>query len=100
MHMSQLHGMPLAEARGQWALDRERRDSRPALHARPRLTGTGMRSCSADQHRDQGMLSFGVAAATPATPALSVSDANDIHAYVIDRAWAAFEQQQRERKGP
>jgi quinohemoprotein ethanol dehydrogenase len=51
-------------------------------------------------HRDQGMLSFGVAAATPATPALTASDANDIHAYVIDRAWAAYGEQQRESKRP
>jgi quinohemoprotein ethanol dehydrogenase len=51
-------------------------------------------------HRDQGMLAFGAAVTTPATPALTVSDADDIHAYVIDRAWAAYDQQQRERKGP
>ena len=50
-------------------------------------------------HRAQGMLAFGVAAATPATPALTASDADDIHAYVIDRAWAAYDQQLA-HKGP
>ncbi len=50
-------------------------------------------------HRAQGMMPFGVPAAVPAMPALSISEADDIHAYVIDRAWAAYEEQQRTRKG-
>ena len=49
-------------------------------------------------HRAQGMMPFGVPAAVPAMPALTASEADDIHAYVIDRAWAAYDQQQRERK--
>jgi len=48
-------------------------------------------------HRAEGMMPFGVPSAVPAMPALSASEADDIHAYVIDRAWAAFEEQQRSR---
>jgi quinohemoprotein ethanol dehydrogenase len=44
-------------------------------------------------HRQQGMLPFGVASKTPARPALTAAEADDIHAYVIDRAWAAYTQQ-------
>jgi quinohemoprotein ethanol dehydrogenase len=49
-------------------------------------------------HRTQGMMPFGVPTAVPSMPALSASEADDIHAYVIDRAWAAYDEQQRERK--
>jgi len=41
-------------------------------------------------HREQGMMPFGVPSSVPAMPALSVSEADDIHAYVIDRGWAAY----------
>lgn len=41
-------------------------------------------------HRQQGMMPFGVPTKVPAIPALSTAEADDIHAYVIDRAWAAF----------
>ena len=44
-------------------------------------------------HREQGMLPFGVAHAVPAMAALNIQDADDIHAYVIDRAWAAYRAQ-------
>lgn len=44
-------------------------------------------------HRQQGMMPFGVPSKVPAMPALTVSEAQDIHAYVIDRAWAAYKQQ-------
>jgi hypothetical protein len=39
------------------------------------------------------MLAFGVPHAAPEMAALSVQDADDIHAYVIDRAWAAYRNQ-------
>lgn len=43
-------------------------------------------------HRDRGMLGF--ANATPGQPsALTPKDADDIHAYVIDRAWARYRAQ-------
>jgi hypothetical protein len=45
-------------------------------------------------HREQGVLPFGVPHAVPAMVALSVQDADDIHAYMIDRAWAAYRAQQ------
>ena len=48
-------------------------------------------------HREQGMLPFGVPIAVPAMSALTTSDADDIHAYVIDRAWAAYQAQQATR---
>ena len=41
-------------------------------------------------HRQQGMMPFGVPSKVPAMPALSPAEADDIHAYVIDRAWAAY----------
>ncbi len=44
-------------------------------------------------HRQQGMMPFGVASKVPAMPALTSAEADDIHAYVIDRAWAAYRQQ-------
>ncbi len=49
-------------------------------------------------HRTQGMMPFGAPTAVPSMPALSASEADDIHAYVIDRAWAAYDEQQRQRK--
>jgi quinohemoprotein ethanol dehydrogenase len=48
-------------------------------------------------HRMQGMMPFAQPMAVPPTPALTQSEADDIHAYAIDRAWAAYEQQQRAR---
>jgi quinohemoprotein ethanol dehydrogenase len=44
-------------------------------------------------HRQQGMMPFGVAWKTPEIAALTKADADDIHAYVIDRAWAAYNAQ-------
>jgi len=46
-------------------------------------------------HRNQGMLAFGVPLQVPAIPALTAAEADDLHAYVIDRAWDAFNAQQR-----
>ena len=45
-------------------------------------------------HQQQGMMPFGVPSKVPAMSALSPADADDIHAYVIDRAWAAYDEQQ------
>ena len=45
--------------------------------------------------RQQGMMPFGVPSKVPAMPALSTAEADDIHAYVIDRAWAAYGNLQR-----
>jgi hypothetical protein len=36
------------------------------------------------------MLSFASARTIPPTPAMTPAEADDIHAYVIDRAWAAY----------
>jgi quinohemoprotein ethanol dehydrogenase len=41
-------------------------------------------------HRQQGMMPFGVPSKVPAMSALSTAEVDDIHAYVIDRAWAAY----------
>jgi hypothetical protein len=41
-------------------------------------------------HRQQGMLPFGIPSKVPVMSALSTAEADDIHAYVIDRAWAAY----------
>jgi mono/diheme cytochrome c family protein len=45
-------------------------------------------------HRQQGMMPFGVASKVPAMPAMSTAQADEIHAYVIDRAWAAYREAQ------
>jgi len=39
------------------------------------------------------MLSFASARTIPPTPAMTQAEADDIHAYVIDRAWAAYNAQ-------
>jgi mono/diheme cytochrome c family protein len=81
----------------------------------PRLDGSGrwvvdggvpdLRYMPAEAHRDwyaivlggshssQGMLSFASARAIPPTRAMTQAEADDIHAYVIDRAWAAYNTQ-------
>ncbi|HVN44540.1 MAG TPA: PQQ-binding-like beta-propeller repeat protein [Steroidobacteraceae bacterium] len=81
----------------------------------PRLDGSGrwivdggvpdLRYMPAEAHRDwyaivlggthsrQGMLSFSAARAIPPTPAMTQAQADDIHAYVIARAWAAYDAQ-------
>jgi len=41
-------------------------------------------------HRGQGMIAFGLPIRVPAIPALTVTEADDLHAYVIDRSWAAY----------
>jgi quinohemoprotein ethanol dehydrogenase len=46
-------------------------------------------------HREQGMMPFGVPSKVPVRSALSPAEADDIHAYVIDREWAAYAQEQR-----
>jgi quinohemoprotein ethanol dehydrogenase len=46
-------------------------------------------------HREQGMMPFGVPSKVPVRPALSPAEADDIRAYVIDREWAAYDQEQR-----
>jgi quinohemoprotein ethanol dehydrogenase len=51
-------------------------------------------------HREQGMLSFALPIAFPATPAMTPAQADDIHAYVIDRAWAAYKSQHQAGGAP
>jgi quinohemoprotein ethanol dehydrogenase len=46
-------------------------------------------------HRAQGMMPFGVASKVPVMAALTPAEADAIHAYVIDRAQAAYDEQRR-----
>jgi hypothetical protein len=46
-------------------------------------------------HRAQGMMGFGATQSFPEMDALSVSDADDIHAYVIEQSWKAYSAQER-----
>ena len=46
-------------------------------------------------HRSQGMLAFGQPHLKPDLSALTPHDADDILAFVIDRAWAAYDSQER-----
>ena len=51
-------------------------------------------------HREQGMLSFAKPITFPQTPAMTPAQAEDIHAYVIDRAWAAYDSQHGAARAP
>jgi hypothetical protein len=46
-------------------------------------------------HRAQGMMPFGVASKVPVMAGLTPAEADAIHAYVIDRARAAYDEQRR-----
>jgi quinohemoprotein ethanol dehydrogenase len=46
-------------------------------------------------HRPQGMMGFGVQQWFPEMDALTASDADDIHAYVIEKSWEAYNAQRR-----
>jgi quinohemoprotein ethanol dehydrogenase len=48
-------------------------------------------------HREQGMMAFGVQQHYPDITPLSADEATAIHAYVIDQAWKAYEEQIKER---
>jgi quinohemoprotein ethanol dehydrogenase len=47
-------------------------------------------------HRAQGMMGFGVPLHFPEMDALTVSDADDIHAYVIEQSWEAYNAQRKQ----
>jgi quinohemoprotein ethanol dehydrogenase len=51
-------------------------------------------------HQAQGMMGFGVKQSFPETDALTVSDANDIHAYIIEKSWEAYNAQQGKEVTP
>jgi hypothetical protein len=51
-------------------------------------------------HRQQGMMPFGVPSQIPVMPALTAAEADDIHAYVIDRAWDAYGKQSASNHAP
>jgi quinohemoprotein ethanol dehydrogenase len=51
-------------------------------------------------HRAQGMLGFGAEQPFPETAALSVSDADDLHAYIIEKSWEAYNAQKSKRVTP
>ena len=48
-------------------------------------------------HREQGMMAFGVEQHYPDITALTPEEATAIHAYVIDEAWKAYNEQLKER---
>lgn len=81
---------PGFDGAGRWAVDGGVPDLRympPEAHREWNAIVLG------GSHRQQGMMPFGVASKVPAMPALTASEAEDIHAYVIDRAWAAYQRQ-------
>ncbi len=53
-----------------------------------------------ETHREQGMLSFAAPIVFPATPAMTIAQVDDIHAYVIERASAAYASQHRAGGAP
>lgn len=51
-------------------------------------------------HRVQGMMGFGVAQRFPEIDALTLSDAEDIHAFVIQKSWDAYSAQKNKQDSP
>jgi PQQ-dependent dehydrogenase (methanol/ethanol family) len=51
-------------------------------------------------HRAQGMMGFGVTQSFPEMDALSVADADDIHAYLIEKSWEAYNAQKHQQGAP
>jgi glucose dehydrogenase/mono/diheme cytochrome c family protein len=84
---------PGLDGSGAWTVDGAIPDLRyapPDVHRDWRaivLTGT---------HRAQGMLAFGVDQHFPEVSKLTPREADAIHAYVIDAAWKAYDEQQRQ----
>jgi len=90
----QLHGLPLAEIRrlrGVGLLNGGVPDLR---YMPPEAHRDWYAIVLGGSHRQQGMMSFGVPSKVPAMSALSAAEADDIHAYVIDRACGAAHRQQ------
>jgi quinohemoprotein ethanol dehydrogenase len=81
---------PRLEGSGRWATDGGVPDLR---YAPPDVHRDWYAIVLGGSHRDQGMLSFASPIAFPETPGMKPEQADDIHAYVIDHAWAAYEAQ-------
>jgi quinohemoprotein ethanol dehydrogenase len=86
---------PRLEGSGRWVVDGGIPDLR---YAPPDVHRDWYAILLGGSHRENGMLSFAAPIEIPPTPAMTVSQADDIHAYVIDRAWAAYERQRKASK--
>jgi quinohemoprotein ethanol dehydrogenase len=83
---------PRLDGSGRWVLN----GGVPDLRYMPReVHGDWYAIVLGGSHRKQGMPAFGVPMQVPSIPALTAAEADDLHAYVIDRAWDAFRAQQR-----
>ena len=81
---------PRLDGSGRWVVD----GGVPDLRYMPaEVHGDWYAIVLGGSHSKQGMLSFASARAIPPTPAMTQAQADDIHAYVIDRAWAAYNTQ-------
>lgn len=81
---------PRLEGSGRWVIDGGIPDLR---YAPPDVHRDWYAILLGGSHRENGMLPFSAPIEIPPTPAMTASQADDIHAYVIDRAWAAYEAQ-------
>jgi quinohemoprotein ethanol dehydrogenase len=81
---------PRAEGSGRWVLDGGVPDLR---YAPPDVHRDWYAILLGGTHRKQGMPSFAAPTTVPPAPAMTAAQADEIHAYVIDRAWAAYRAQ-------
>jgi quinohemoprotein ethanol dehydrogenase len=88
---------PRLEGSGRWVVDGGIPDLR---YMPPEAHQDWYAIVLSGSHRAQGMMPFATAVEIPRTPPLTVSQADDIHAYVIDRAWAAYDAQGRAKLHP
>lgn len=88
---------PRLEGSGRWVVDGGVPDLR---YAPPEVHRDWYAIVLGGSHRENGMLPFRTPIEIPPTPAMTASQADDIHAYVIDRAWAAYELQRSARARP
>jgi alcohol dehydrogenase (cytochrome c)/quinohemoprotein ethanol dehydrogenase len=88
---------PRLEGSGRWVVDGGVPDLR---YAPPDVHRDWYAIVLGGSHREYGMLPFAAPMEIPPTPAMTAGQADDIHAYVIDRAWAIYQLQHKAEARP
>ena len=88
---------PRLEGSGRWVVDGGVPDLR---YAPPDVHRDWYAILLGGSHREYGMLPFAAPMEIPPTPAMTAGQADDIRAYVIDRAWALYQLQQKAAARP
>ena len=88
---------PRLEGSGRWVVDGGVPDLR---YAPPDVHRDWYAILLGGSHREYGMLPFAAPMEIPPTPAMTAGQADEIHAYVIDRAWALYQLQQKAAARP